>query len=92
MLWTAPPPARECHEYDCCLLRCVGRYWHIASFRCAAKFGRYWGKADKVDWKLLRKAVDVNQCRVADLMIAIKNIRRDLWPTENPNDYSAKAT
>ena len=18
MLWTAPPPARECHEYGCC--------------------------------------------------------------------------
>ncbi len=24
------------------LLRCVGRDWHIASFRCAEKFGRYW--------------------------------------------------
>jgi hypothetical protein len=23
------------------LLRCVGRFWHIASFRCAAKFGRF---------------------------------------------------
>src|ERR1039458_10712177 len=22
------------------------RFWHIASFRCAAKFGRYWGTAD----------------------------------------------
>jgi hypothetical protein len=22
-----------------------GAFWHIASFRCAAKFGGYWGKA-----------------------------------------------
>src|ERR1022692_2290338 len=27
-------------------LRCVGRYWHIASFRCAAKFVRFWTIAD----------------------------------------------
>ena len=27
------------------LLRCVGRYWHLASFRCAAKFVRYWSNS-----------------------------------------------
>src|SRR5450830_1497818 len=49
MLWTAPPSAGESHECGCCyclsnkkLLRCVGRFWHIASFCCAAKIGRYW--------------------------------------------------
>src|SRR5450759_1999014 len=26
--------------------RCDGSYWHIASFRCAAEFGRYRGIAD----------------------------------------------
>ena len=24
------------------LLRCIGRYWHIASFRCVAKLVAYW--------------------------------------------------
>src|ERR1700687_5588532 len=42
MLWTAPPPARECHEYDCCLLRCVGRYWHKADNSVASTFVRFW--------------------------------------------------
>ena len=41
---------------------------------------------------LAQKAIDMNQCPMPDLMIVIKNIRRGLWPTENPNDYSAKAT
>ena len=43
MLWTAPPPARECHENGWCfrlstkiLLRRVGRDWHIADIRYVA--------------------------------------------------------
>jgi len=40
--------ANDVIEQRCNLLRCIGRDWHIASFRCAAKFGRFRSKADNV--------------------------------------------
>src|SRR5664279_2762657 len=41
MLWTAPPPARECHECGCC--------WHLADIPTAAANVRYWsaGSTDR---------------------------------------------
>src|SRR5450756_2879972 len=35
------------------MLRCVGRFWHLASFRCAAKFVRYWSNSGQ-RWILAR--------------------------------------
>src|SRR5450759_4892646 len=45
MLWTAPPPARECHECGCYRSPrsdCDGRKWHLASIWADALNGRYW--------------------------------------------------
>jgi hypothetical protein len=42
MLWKVPPPARECYECGCRLLRCTGRYWHFADKPTAPGFVAYW--------------------------------------------------
>jgi len=39
-----PPPFRV--SVVVALAQKDDRLWHIASFRCAAGFGRYWGIAD----------------------------------------------
>src|ERR1019366_3068952 len=72
MLWTAPPPARECHECGCChclsdkkLLRCVGRYWHLADIPTAPAFVRYWVPAQPVDaTQALNLSAGVSNCKV----------------------------
>ena len=49
---TVPPvlltSADEVIEKRCCLLRCTGRDWHLASFPARALNGRYRRKADIV--------------------------------------------
>jgi hypothetical protein len=40
--------ANEVSEKRCYLLRCSGRYWHLADNPVASAFVRFWTKADKV--------------------------------------------
>jgi hypothetical protein len=37
--------ADEVIECRCCLLRCIGRDWHIASFAALQHFVRYWSNS-----------------------------------------------
>ena len=40
-------PGSVPRQAQCCQVNCHFRFWHIASFRCPAEFGRYRGIADR---------------------------------------------
>jgi hypothetical protein len=61
-------------------LRCVGGYWHLASFRCAAKFVRYWTKSGQRSALALNGSVAIDPERTPVAKHLMSNSQPEAGP------------